>query len=393
LSGRVQISLAKWWAAWHLVVLRGTFVHLPTLRAASTRAEVVAALRARDPAGELLPEPPYRVRVMTIVLEDTVTLWHGGPRYLHAEREKAIYRAQVFIKERLPLYDDAFVLELSDQRIMYIRLGQHGIERLDTRRPVPTDSARQLLVRHPRLPLKRVDIDARQVSVDYMLEQFARYGRSMHEGIFEWARLNPLRVDQFFEVCLRDADVSKKFRPIYEQLRMIAVRVLNIHPREIPICEDNLARYQDLALRSNAAERAELAVKRAEIEAEDAALEEESRHIEWAIGQGKRIDRSQFRGPAQPAPRPPAADLEHRRPLRERLGFRQLNQIELHRRGQHPDVRALEFGAIRRVVFPDRGVPVEGEQYHWEDGNEDPTYGRAFSQVTEVEVRLVRLVE
>jgi hypothetical protein len=312
------------------------------------------------------------------LLEGAVAITRGGARFLHSERVIALTRFQLLRHMTLPEYRDIFDTELEDRVVMYVRLGQHNISRLDTGKPVSPGSESSFLTRHPKLPLQEVIIDTSVMNLRYMLDLFGRIARPQTEGILEWARLNPGKIGAFFGACMRDQDTSKKFRPIYESLRMIHLRVLDRQPREIPACEANILKYQHETVQSKRDDRERVEAHIEELLVEREALGDDIDHLLKTIAKGKLIDRSEFRGPAQ---RPPRAEAEEaaRVPVRDRIGLQPLNNVERRRRGQRPEDRAREFAAVDPVRLPDRGVPVEGETTKWLDGDEDPEFGRASS--------------
>jgi hypothetical protein len=185
LLGTTQSRIATWFAEWTAAVLRGVFVDQTVFAAANNRQEALAALRARAPDGNLLPHPPYRVRLVMLALEGAVTITKGGARFLHIERERTISRFQIFGSEIFPHYPDLlFEEEFDDQKLMYVRLGQHNLQRLDSLRPVPQGNDDRLLVFHPRLPLNPLRINPDNITERSMIADFNRLGRASHEALF-----------------------------------------------------------------------------------------------------------------------------------------------------------------------------------------------------------------
>ena len=62
--------------------------------------------------------------------------------------------------------------------------------------------------------------------------------------MYEWARLNVLKVDSLFDKYRRDVGFSKNYRSYYEDLRLIVMRSTNSAPSVVPGCEVTIKRNQ-----------------------------------------------------------------------------------------------------------------------------------------------------
>ena len=376
LTDSQQKSVLTWWADWISLVLRGVTVHHPAATAATTRAQLTDSLRAVDPDGQILPRPPYRVRLMQMMISNSISVTRGGCRFLHIERERAIHNFAVARSQPVAGRSHMFSSPVDDAKIMYARYDQYDITSLDGKIPVPGDSHHLSLAHHPRLPFRKVELDLSRISVDFILDVFRKLKRSLTEGIIEWARQNPDKIDELFTVLAGSDILAKKLRAVYDPIRLTGLRVLNIHPIEVPFCEANLTKHQNLAISTQEKYIADNDAKIAELLRErDVALQRLFR-IKAEVDKGKSVDRSKWRGPPQPPPRRQSQDQGENNVVQDRVGHRPANDIELHRRGIPPEERMRLHRFFIPDRFPERGAAVENEFNSWRDADEDPKDGR-----------------
>ena len=208
------------------------------------------------------------------------------------------------------------------------------------------------------------------LTVQYILDKFRTFNRPQQEGLLEWARLNVQSIEAFFEACIRNTLFSKKSRALYEPMRMIAVRVLNRFPIEIPACEETIAKYQREAVRQAQATIQYLDGEINALVLEKEAAEREKEALEARIQRGKIRERTEGKGPAQPPPRQRTAVdnvLQHLQP--QPAGIPGAG-----RRGDSPARRARDMAGLREIQLPLRDPEAEGP---WRDPDEDPKDGRA----------------
>ena len=403
LTDSQQRSVLTWWSDWISATLRGITVSPEAATSASTRQQLIESLRAVDSNGQILDHPPYRVKLMNIMTRGAATLTRGGCRFLHIERERAITNFAIAANEPIPASQHLFVNAVTDAKIMYARFDQYNVQALDPKLPVPVGSPNTALVHHPKLPYSRVDIDVTKVTVDYMLDLFRKLRRSQTEGILEWARENPSKINDLFRAFSKSDMVAKKFRALYDPVRLIGLRVSNIHPQEVKFCEENLTKHMKNAISAQEKVVANFDEKISDIGQQISDMEQRLLELELEkdnlqdskedavrtldtlksdIYRGKSTDRSKWRGPAQPPPRVPRHSADEPENVHDRVGTRALNPIEQHRRGVPPQERMRDHRFVVPEVMPNRGVPLANETSRWMDGDEDPDSGRAAITAT-----------
>ena len=377
LTGGQQRSVLTWWADWITAVLRGTTVAPEAAISATSRPELIRSLRATAPDGQILPHPPYRVNLMVNMTQGAATLTRGGCRFLHVERERALRNFAIAANEPITSSQHLFRSTVTDAKILYARYDQYSIQALDNKIPVPTGDSKTALVHHPRLPLPKVNIDVSKISVDYMLDTFRKLRRSQSEGILEWARENPLQINALFDAFAKSDVLAKKFRAIYDPVRLTALRLLNVHPVEVPFCEANLQKHMNNAVSDKQKVLDDINVKIQELSHARDRAEQELSAVKAEVEMGKSLDRSKWRGPAQPPPRHPRATEDEPEQVHDRVGSRPQNAIERNRRGVPPQERRRDHRFVIPERLPPRGVPIPDEINRWMDGDEDPGSGRA----------------
>ena len=125
-----------------------------------------------------------------------------------------------------------------------VDLGIWILERWTLRYGHWTDPATDTLglVSHPRLKKQVFQVDTSSVTISSLLAEARRTDRDQREALYEWARLNVLKVDRLFDKYRRDVVFSKNYRSYYEDLRLIVMRSTNTAPSVVPGCE---AYYQE----------------------------------------------------------------------------------------------------------------------------------------------------
>ena len=140
LTDSTQWQVLRWWSELVIRTLGGVYVSSSALKTANTRSEVLAALRARNPAGDLQSQSPYRVKIFAKLVEGGITLYRGGCRFLHIERERAVLQYLYAVHLPIGSYQAMFQGDISEDKLLYARFGQYRIRNLDSWRPVPIGS-------------------------------------------------------------------------------------------------------------------------------------------------------------------------------------------------------------------------------------------------------------
>ena len=353
-----QYNFLRWWAAWIAQTLRGIAVDWTDLFEAKNREQVMRVLRVPGPNGELLNDPPYRIELMIKIREGCFTLSCGGNRFLHIERERALKQYSMFSSELITGFKYMFSEKLTNDKLLYARFDQSLISDLDETRHVPFNSQTSYLTFHPKLPLKQLEINIKELDIPNLLRLARAAKRSPQEGTLEWLRLHVSQCDDLFRVFIRNTSFSKKYKSIYEPLRMIAKRVTNVSPIEVPACEKNIKLRQEKVLRDEIFHNNELqqAVKDAisRKEESDRIIKCIKRDIEL----GKEIDRSRFR------------------PVHQK-STAQNDEGDRRTLGVSPEERQQRQAEAPVPTFPVRRSSHSATGDGWIDENEVDLYGRA----------------
>ena len=378
LTRTLQRPVLRWWGRWVFRTIRGVKVASGELRDKSSRSEALTVLRAVGHDDRLLDHPPYRVLLMAEVRKGGVTLSRGGERFLHVARERALTQFRIFKSEPIPAHEHLFDYPITNEILLVTRYFQPNTRTITSRPPVPKGTEFRFLNYHPKLALREVIINPDEVSVKYMLDVFRSCARPQKEGILEWGRFNPDKISHFFSVFLKDTMVSKKYRSIYEPLRMIALHVNAEHPVEVPAIEDNIKKYQDEELRSCQQEMDDIQAQIDTLMQRRQQAELDLRDVMADIQDGKGIDRSRWRGPDQPRSQrrlsiendeaPETAAREAKQPSR--------------RRGLSPGERVDEQVPAVLPTFPARLTSHIFPGAGWKDDDESFNQGSMKSSTT-----------
>ena len=372
LTGELSGHVLSWWADFVAATLRSTFIHEDAYLAANSRQSFMASIRGLSPEGHLLGAPPYRVRLFIQMVEGGATVTRGGPRFLHVERERALQVYTIAATQTLSDWESLFRQEVTEEKVLYARFDQYSIPALDRKLPVPSGSEKKFLTFHPRLPYREVVLSFDDLTIQYMLDLFKDLRRSQSEGILEWGRLNIELISDFFQRCLDSPCFRRKFRALYDPLRMMVLRVMNEHTITLPACEESLKQSQLDALQAMDTEIDAINLKITDLNGKRNAVMLERNRLELAMNKGALVDRSEWRKPHHPVREAQDSDDG----VQTRLGAKPTSALEINRRGVPPQERARDHRFRVAADLPERGVPLEGSSTKWLDGDEDPSDGR-----------------
>ena len=229
---------------------------------------------------------------------------------------------------------------------------------------------------HPKLPCAEVKLDPERITIQYLLDVFRTCARGQKDGILEWGRLNPTKISEFFRAFLRDIGVSKKYRSLYEQLRMVCLRVLNENPVSVPAIEDNLERYQDDELAKRQAALNDIRDKIQELRYKEYDAYMNLKEVKEEIALGNSVDRSKWKGPEQPSPRATS------RPDGPRDQSRQSSRQPPRRRGSSLGDRVESQEPPGRPVFPEKRSSLVFSGSGWRDDEECDLQGLMINPIT-----------
>ena len=244
LSSCNQTDYISWFCVWIGQTLQNSAVFSPAVSVSVTRSDLLASLRYRTHRGLLSATPSDKVNLVIDLLPHWPTLTEGGPRFLQPVRERYLSQYQLLQEAQVFEHEKMFSVTITAAHRLYGRFGHLDIGEVDSK--LGTDPATDTLglVSHPRLKKQIFQVDTSSVSISSLLAEARRTDRGQREALYEWARLNVLKVDSLFDKYRRDVGFSKNYRSYYEDLRLIVMRSTNTAPSVVPGCEATIKRNQ-----------------------------------------------------------------------------------------------------------------------------------------------------
>ena len=374
LTNSRQVDVLHWWARWIVMTLSGVLTHEPSFQQAMTRRDGLQSLRAVKKSGDLFDSPPYRIKLMLKLTERTTTLAAGGPRFLHVERERILKACQIFKSEKISGFADFFEKEMTPDVLLYARFGQLNVADLDETRGVQAEEE-TMLVYHPDLGKAPVRLRPEDFTVERVMAALSGARRSATEALLEWGRLNPELVGRFFVACNNYPSLARRFKNLYEPLRVMVLRVADTHTVEVRSLEAAMLKRRDREVEQERVRNDNLRERLEQLEQERIRLivdiersDEHLRQLYLDVERSKDVDRSRWRGREAPRAVSP----------------------ETGRRGASPNTRAAEqAGVLESELPPGRGsTRVAGG---WWDDGEASGFGRKTPVVEGAE--LVRILD
>ena len=207
--------------------LDGVEIHNVDFDRAVTREEMILSLRYRYSAeSSLMEESPAKVKIWCRLLGNWPSLTHGGCRYLIQARDKFLDQALVLKKSKFKWRLNVTMRELSNGFKAYARFGIPK-EIIDTCIFSAPASFHYGLLRPSSCPIPPLYMNPEKIKPATIGKVVKGQERSMKSIVFEWARMNPHRIQKMFERLAGDKQFQKHFYGFYQGLRMIQRRLFN----------------------------------------------------------------------------------------------------------------------------------------------------------------------
>ena len=155
----------------------------------------MGSLRFRTETGSLSNRSPDRVEMMVQLVGDWPTISFGGCRYLHQARYWFTRQYQLLSHlseaEGMGLFNE----QLSAGAVRYLTFGVPELDSVKWR-----DEERAVgrgLLLHPRLPRASLSFNIQSITAEELRKEAFHRNRPLKEGVLEWARFDPYRVELF----------------------------------------------------------------------------------------------------------------------------------------------------------------------------------------------------
>ena len=207
--------------------LDGVEIHNVDFDKAATREDMILSLRYRySSESSLMEESPAKVKIWCRLIGNWPSLTNGGCRYLLQARDKFLEQARVLKKSRFKWRLKVTMRELSNGFKAYARFGIPK-EIIETCRFSDPAQFHYGLLRPGSCPIPPLYMSPEKVKPATIGKVVKGQERSMKSIVFEWARMNPHKIQKMFERLAGDKPFQKHFHGLYQGLRMIQRRIFN----------------------------------------------------------------------------------------------------------------------------------------------------------------------
>ena len=222
----------QWFAmAWILELvawsLDGIEIHNVDFEKARTREEMILSLRYRySSESSLMDVSPSKVKIWCKLLGGWPSITSGGCRFLLQAREKFLDQALTLKKSKFKWKLKVTMKEISPSFISYARFGLSPIviSQCKFTDPAPFHFG---LFRPRSCSVPPLLMNPEKIKPATIGKLVKVQPRLMKSVIFEWARMNPYRIQKIFDRLVRDELFRKYVRGTYQGLRMIYRRIHN----------------------------------------------------------------------------------------------------------------------------------------------------------------------
>lgn len=207
--------------------LDGIEIHNVDFDKAKSREEMILSLRYRYSAeSPLMEESPAKVKIWCKLIGGWPSLTNGGCRYLLQAREKFLEQAQVLKKSKFKWRLKVTMRELTNSFKEYARFGlsKEAILECNFLEPAPFHYG---LLRPRSCPVPPLFMNPEKIKPGTIGKLVKKQDRKMKPVIFEWARMNPHKIQYVFERLTKDEAFRKFLYGTYQGLRMIYRRLYN----------------------------------------------------------------------------------------------------------------------------------------------------------------------
>ena len=218
--------------------LDGIEIHNVDFEKASTREEMILSLRYRySSESPLMSESPAKIKIWCKLLGGWPSLTNGGCRYLLQARNKFLDQARILKKSKFKWRLNVTMREITSGFKAYARFGvpEEILMKCNFSEPAQFHYG---LIRPRSCPISPLYMDPEKVRPATVGKIVKSQIRDMKSVVFEWARMNPHRIQKFFDRLSNDESFRKHFYGLYQGLRMIYRRLFNKEAVRIKVLED-----------------------------------------------------------------------------------------------------------------------------------------------------------
>ena len=235
-----QLEAVQWLLDWILQTLENLEVHQDAVYNATTRRELICALRYRyNSSSRLSSDPPPRINIWLELLGDWPSLTAGGCRFIVQPREHFMRQVTILRKARISWGSGIELREVTEEMLLYARFSfsVSRLRRIDWNVAVSKDAPAGLTV-HPGLALpKGVDPMAKYSG---FLQYSKQVGRVMKFVLLHWARTYPGEITSFLKNVRSNQFFRRFYQNCYDAIRFLYRRIFNIHAMRVCIVEEKL---------------------------------------------------------------------------------------------------------------------------------------------------------
>ena len=228
----------QWFAtAWILELvawsLDGIEIHNVDFDRARSREDMILSLRYRySSESSLMDESPAKVKIWCKLLGGWPSLTNGGCRFLLQAREKFLDQARILKSSRFKWKLEVTMKDISTAFRSYARFGMspEAIGGCNFSESVPFHYG---LFRPVSCSVPPLLMNPEKVKPATICKVVKKQPRMMKPAVFEWARMNPYKIDKVLERLNTDESFRKYLYGTYQGLRMIYRRLHNTEARRI----------------------------------------------------------------------------------------------------------------------------------------------------------------
>ena len=218
--------------------LDGVEIHNVDFEKAITREEMILSLRYRySSESSLMEESPTKVKLWCKLIGDWPSLTNGGCRYLLQARNKFLDQARVLKKSKFKWKLNVTMKDITSSFKDYARFGlsKESIMKSDFTEPA---SFHYGLLRPRSCPVAPLFMNPEKVNPSTIGKVVKKQERKIKPVIFEWARMNPHKIQKVLIRLGQDEAFRKYLYGAYQGLRMIYRRVYNKEAVRIKTLDD-----------------------------------------------------------------------------------------------------------------------------------------------------------
>ena len=183
---------------------------------------------------------------MVQLVGDWPTISFSGCRYLHQARYWFTRQYQLLSylseAEGMGLYNE----KLSAGAVRYLTFGIPELDSVDWRDEGSMDSRGLLL--HPRLPRLSLKFNIQSVTAEELRKEAFNNNRPLKEGVLEWARFDPSRVEVFLNRLEEDPVFKESYVGYYDAMSCLFHRTTDQVPPVAPILDVVLVSKAEILL-------------------------------------------------------------------------------------------------------------------------------------------------